>query len=346
MGVLRQVVRIGVFTLCLSLIAHGCSRIAPEMILSGPTMGTTYSISIVAPPPDIDRTKLQAIVDSVLRQVDLQMSGYRQDSEISRFNRSTAPDWFDVSNDVVTVVRAAHDVSEQSQGALDITVAPLVNLWGMGPEGEHPGLPDAEQIAKARGRVGYRHLQVRESPPALRKELPDLMVDLNSVAPGYAVDLLAGQLTALNISNFMIDIGGEVRVHGRNAKGESWRIAVERPVDAEPEPYAVMQLDNSSVTTSGEYRHYIVREGRRYSHTIDPRTGRPVEHALASVVVVRPTSLEADAWATALNVLGEEAGFELAQRQQIPAMFIVDHGGRLEHRMTRWFETYLVVAPH
>ncbi|HEY6642535.1 FAD:protein FMN transferase [Povalibacter sp.] len=326
------------------VVLAGCARSPELIVLSGPTMGTTYSIKVVAS-SSTDRALLQATIDQVLSDIDRQMSGYRADSEISRFNRSRSTDWFDVSPDVAKAVAAAARVSELSQGALDITIAPLVNLWGMGPDGELRELPGTQQIEQARAVVGYRRLEVRGEPAALRKELPGLTVDLNAVASGYAVDLIAARFTALGLANFMIDIGGEVRAHGRNAQNESWRIAIERPVDAEPEPYAIVKLDDTAVTTSGEYRHYVMRDGHRYSHTIDPRTGRPVEHKLASVVVVTAAAVDADAWTTALNVLGEEAGYRLATERGIAAMFIVAAGQGFEYRMTDGFERYLAVAP-
>lgn len=304
-------------------------------------MGTTYSVKVVAPPPDVDSRVVRSAIDEVLARIDARMSTYRPDSEISRFNAAPADEWLQVSGDLAFVIEAAQKVSEQSAGALDITIAPLVSLWGMGPDGELKALPDAAAIDAARSRVGYRKLELRRQPPALRKQLPELTIDLNAVAPGYAVDLLCSRLIALGVKNVMVDIGGEVRALGRNALGEPWRIAVERPIDAPPKPYAIARIDDAAITTSGEYRHYIVRDGRRYSHTIDPRTGRPVEHRLASVVVVQPTALEADAWATALNVLGEHEGFMLAERLQIPALFIVSDGSRLTHSMTTKFEPYL-----
>ena len=197
-----------------------------------------------------------------------------------------------------------------------------------------------------RERVGYHKLQVRESPAALRKLSPELTIDLNGIAPGYAVDLLAARFTVLGLRNFMIDIGGEVLARGRNSSGEPWRIAVERPVDTDQTPYAIVQLSNTSVTTSGEYRHYIERNGHRYSHTIDPRTASPVEHKLVSVVLAGATSMEIDAWATALNVLGEEAGYQLAVQRGMPALFIIDAGnGQFRHEMTPQFQPYLVSGP-
>jgi FAD:protein FMN transferase len=326
----------------LLLPAGGCSRVGETIEITGDTMGTTYSVKVAAAPAAVDSNVLRATIDDVLGIIDRSMSGYRADSEISRFNASTATDWVAVSRELATVVLAASEVSEQSGGAFDVTVAPLVQAWGFGPAGEPAALPEAARLAKLRAEVGYRKLHARADPPALRKDLPALSVDLNGIAPGYAVDLLAQRFESLHVENFMIDIGGEVRARGRNAHGAAWRIAVERPVDAEPAPYAIVRLEDRAVTTSGEYRHYYIRDGHRYSHTIDPRTGRPVEHDLAAVVVMGPTSMQADAWATALNVLGTQAGYAMAAQRGIAALFIARRDAQLYARATPQFESKIV----
>lgn len=327
--------------LIVCLIA-ACGRPPQELVLSGPTMGTTYTVKVAAPPSGVDASDVRATIDTVLARIDRQMSGYRSDSEIARFNASQSTDWFAVSADLAQVVQIALEVSEQSDGAFDVTVAPLVTAWGFG-SGEEPAIvPDEARLASLRERVGHDKLHVRSAAPALRKSIPGLTVDLNGIAPGFAVDVLAERFQAMQIGNFMIDLGGEVRSRGLNARGTAWRIAVERPVDAEPSPYAIVQLDDMSVTTSGEYRHYYVRNGHRYSHTIDPRTARPLEHNLASVVVIGPSTARIDGWATAFNVLGAEAGYELAAKLNMPVMFIEWRGEELEHRMTRQFAGFLI----
>jgi thiamine biosynthesis lipoprotein len=325
------------------LALAGCERAAPELAISGPTMGTTYSVKVAAPPDNFDAHALRVATDEVLARIDLSMSGYRADSEISRFNASPSTDWYEVSSDLATIVDYALQVSRDSGGTFDITVGPLVAAWGFGASGEPIDLPDDARLAELRAHVGHDKLQARLNPPALRKSDPALKVDLNGIASGYAVDLMAERLRGLHVANFMIDFGGEVRAAGRNAKGELWRIAVERPIDAEPEPYAIVQLDNTAVTTSGEYRHYYDRNGHRYSHTIDPRTGHPVEHTLASVVVIGPTSMYTDAWTTALNVLGTEAGSELAKQRDMAAMFIDAKGTELSSVVTPQFEPHIAV---
>jgi len=323
----------------------GCSRPPQEIALSGPAQGTVYNVKVAAAPPGVDANAVRVAIDAVLDSVDRSMSGYRPDSEISRFNASATTEWFDVSADLATVVAASLEVSEASQGAFDITVAPLVALWGFGPQGEPAGLPDAAAIREVQAYTGYRLLEVRREPAGLRKKDGRLTVDLNGAAPGFTVDKLSQRFLDMGLKHFMIDIGGEVLARGRNAQGEPWHIAVEKPTDARPEPYVILRLPDMSVTTSGEYRHYYRRNGQRYSHTIDPRTASPVQHDLLAVVVMGNTSLAIDCWATALNVLGSEEGYTLATQRGIPAMFIVQDGERLAKKMTPGFESHVIERP-
>jgi len=320
----------------------GCSRPSEEIVLSGPAQGTIYNVKVAAPPPGVDSHAVRTVIDAVLDSVDRSMSGYRPDSEVSRFNASQSTEWFDVSSDLAIVVAASQATSEASHGAFDITVAPLVALWGFGPAGEPAQIPDEAAIREVQARIGFTMLEVRREPAALRKRDPRLTIDLNGAAPGFTVDKLAQRFESMGVHRFMIDIGGEVMARGRNIEGESWRIAVEKPIDTESEPYAILRLTDASVTTSGEYRHYYSRDGQRFSHTIDPRTGRPVQHDLAAVVVMGSTSLDIDTWATALNVLGENEGYELAKRRGIPAMFIVQQGDRLVRKMTPGFDANVI----
>lgn len=325
---------------CCALLAAACGRSSPQLDLSGPTMGTTYTVKVVAPPPSVDANVVQAAIDDVLAQIDGSMSGYRSDSEVMRFNAGASTQWRSVSADLAAVVRASLDISEASDGAFDITVAPLVAAWGFGPAGEPKELPSAEQIAQIEATVGYRNLHVRLDPPALRKDVAGLSIDLNGIAPGFAVDRLADRLQGLRIENFMIDVGGEIRAHGRNARGEPWHIAIEHPVDTQRTPYASVWLDGAAVSTSGEYRDYYERDGRRYSHTIDPRTGRTLDRAPGSVVVVASSTAAADGWATAMNVLGPRAGLALATQRHLPVLFIEREGREWRSQATPEFERY------
>lgn len=299
-------------------------------------MGTTYTVKIARPPPQIRAHDVRGVIDRELARIDESMSGYRPDSEISRFNSSRSTTWFEVSADLAFVVQAALNVSEASDGAFDVTVSPIVQAWGFGATNNVPAdLPDEAALRRLSERIGYRKLHVRHMPAALRKDQPDLTVDLNGIAPGFAVDRIAAGFDELGLQSYMIDIGGEIRVRGRNAAGERWRIAIEQPMDAQARtPFAILELEALAVATSGEYRHYYDRDGKRYSHTIDPRSQRPVEHDLASVVVVHPAAMYADAWGTAFNVLGSQAGYALAERLAMPVMFIVNADGLLAQKPT------------
>lgn len=308
--------------------------------MSGPTMGTTYTVSIVAPPRELTAHAVRVLVEEELRAVDASMSGYREDSEVSRFNATGSTEWFGVSRPLAHVVDAALEVRDEAKGAFDITVAPLVRAWGFGPhEGESARLPSEGQIAALREALKGERLHTRDDPPALRKADAAIQIDLNGIAPGYAVDRIAARLDALALRHYMVDVGGEIRVRGRNKAREPWRIAVERPDGASRQPFTVLLLRDKAVATSGEYRHFRVINGRRYSHTIDPRSGSPIMHAAASVVVVHEEAMYADAWATAYNVLGPVEGYELAVRLEMPVMFILEQkGGGFEAKMTPAFQ--------
>jgi thiamine biosynthesis lipoprotein len=301
-------------------------------------MGTTYTVKVVGTPATLDSNVIRATLEEVLATIDLDMSTYRPDSAISRFNKSASTDWIEVPIGLARVVQASRSVSERSGGALDITISPIVLAWGFGPSGEPAALPTDAAISALREQIGYVRLDVRLDPSALRKHHPKLTIDVNGVAPGYAVDVLAARFQAAGVNNFMIDIGGEVLARGRNARGDLWRIAIERPVDDEPTPFKVIELQDESVTTSGEYRHYFERDGHRYSHTIDPRNGQPIR-SRGSVAVVGGSSLEIDAWATALNVLGPDEGLAIADREGVAAMYVIAEEGTLTARMSARFRS-------
>jgi thiamine biosynthesis lipoprotein len=303
----------------------GCGPAAapePEVTLRGETMGTTYSVKLARLAPHVSAAQLQSGIDALLEEINDRMSTYREDSELSRFNRAQTTDWVAVSPGLAAVVAEALAVSELTAGAFDVTVGPLVNLWGFGPDTVDAG-PSPERLGSVRQRVGYTKLHVRASPPALRKERADMYVDLSALAKGYAVDRVAEYVAAAEVTDFLVEIGGEVRGQGRHPRGSPWRIGVERPAAGRGAVLAVLEADEVAIATSGDYRNYREVAGRRVSHIVDPGTGRPVDHALASVTVVHGSAMRADALATALMVLGPTAGYRLAEGQEIAALFIV-----------------------
>ncbi len=328
-GLARLLAACGLVSLLSGLVACGQNR-AASVEIHGNTMGTGYSIQIPVTDelPAPDALKLQ--VEQQLRRIDQTMSTYRDDSQLSRFNRFRGGDWFPVAAELAEVVAAAKLLHLQSGGAFDASVGPLVNLWGFGPAREYPDLPRAAQIDRAKARLGMPELQVRMLPqPALLKERDDLYLDLSAIAKGYAVDRIAALLDERKILHYLVEIGGEIRILGFNASGESWRIAVENPNSGRHMEPIIFPLDRGAVATSGSYRNFRNHDGVRYSHTIDPATGRPVEHKLVSVTVVSDTAMHADGVATALLVMGPERGVRWAARQRVDALFMVEVGSRI-----------------
>ncbi len=326
------------------LVLAACSREPPQLEVSGQALGTFWTAKVTNPAPSIDAAALRNAVTAALDRVDGQMSTYRQDSELSRFNASRSVDWFPVSADLVAVMAEAQRIATLSGGALDVTVGPLVNLWGFGPRGRPDRVPQPAELDAARQRVGYLALSVRLDPPALRKAHPDVYVDLSAIAKGFAVDQSAAAIQSLGATDYLVEVGGELRLRGLSEGGRPWRIAIERPVPGEREVEQVVQPGDSGLATSGDYRNYFEVDGKRYSHTIDPATGRPVHHALASVTVIHPSATSADGFATALMVLGPERGMALAEREQLAVLMVVRAGDGFEERSSSTFSPFLAEA--
>lgn len=314
-------------------------------------MGTSYRVKI-ADAQAADEAPLRAEIEAVLADVDRRLSTYRQDSEISRFNRAPAEEWFAVSPATAEIVAAAQKLNRESEGALDVTVGPLVRLWHFGPDtiakAESPAEiapPQEAAWQMARAVVGHQHLAVRHDPPALRKQIAGLEVDLSSVGEGYAIDQLAAAVERHGHKNFLVELGGEVRASGHGPSGKPWRIAIARPDESHADTAQIVELSNAAVATSGDYHRYFEYNGRRYSHIIDPATGRPIEHKLAAVTVAADSALVADAWDTALLVLGPERGYECAVKRNLAALFIARSGDQIAIRETpAWQERFVTAA--
>ncbi|MEM6979018.1 MAG: FAD:protein FMN transferase, partial [Planctomycetota bacterium] len=246
--------------------------------------------------------------------------------EISRFNASASTDWFPVSPETAQVVSFALEISETTGGAFDVTVGPLVNLWSFGPESRDRQLPSSDAISDAKRNVGYRHLHARLEPPAIRKDLPELEVDLSAIAKGHGVDRIVALLTSAGssrapVEDVFVEIGGEVRVTG--SKGiTQWKVGIQTPDSIAPSILAAVPLEDDAMATSGDYRNFFEVDGKRFSHTIDPITGSPVSHQLASATVIAPTCMAADAWATALTVLGPDRGRDLIAANNLNVLLV------------------------
>lgn len=284
-------------------------------------MGTSYHITWIdgAAPAEVS-----AAVETILESVNASMSTYRPQSEISRFNRQPVNEWIEVSDDFYRVFEMSRGVSRASAGAYDVTIAPLVNLWGFGPEASTE-LPAPELITAGLSQVGEARIEIDERGTALRKRAP-VQLDFSSIAKGYGVDRVVDWMDGRGMSNYLVEIGGEIRVKGQSPRGGPWRIAVEKPDPMVRESTATLELSQGAVATSGDYRNYFEHDGIRYSHSIDPRTGWPVRHQLVSVTVVHESAALADAWATALTVLGAEAALRTAREQGL-AVYLISRDG-------------------
>jgi len=308
----------------LGLLSGACARPPEAIQLQGETMGTSYSIAVAARSDTVGRGQIEAVVEAVLAEVDAHLSTWNPDSEISALNATEADRWLPVSPMLLEVLDAARTVSLHTQGCFDVTVAPLVQLWGFDQAaGDAWSPPSDEALAAARAASGFDKLEIDTARGSVRKRVAALRVDVGAFVPGYAVDLIAQRFVALGVENFLVEIGGEVRTLGLSAAGRPWRIAIEAPLAGERRPYAIVEPGRLGVSTSGDYRDFRITDGRRFSHTIDPRSGLPVEHGLASVTVLHESTMLADAYATALMVLGPEAGLELAERLGLAALLLV-----------------------
>lgn len=342
--------------LLLTLIAAvGVGALMPVMrgsddgrtVLTGPTMGTRYRVVIRHEPGAADRERWRELIESPLDRIDRRMSTWRSDSTVSRFNRSEVTDWFEVSASLARLARQAQRIAEATGGAFDLTVAPLVDLWGFGPGGRAEALPDDAAVREALERVGYEHLNVRMDPsPALKKAVPGVAIDLSAIAKGHAADGVAGELASLGaVRGCLVEVGGEIRVRGRGPGGRDrrgWRVGIEAPTFRRGAVSRRIALPGGGLATSGDYRNFFMEDGERYSHTLDPRTGRPVRHSLASVSVAHDSAALADAWATALLVLGPEEGYELAKRKGLAACFMSRDQQQIEQRMTPAFRAMTI----
>ena len=304
----------------------GCAPTPRHPILAGHTMGTTYSIRIADSPLDRRALKqLHADINVVLEEINRQMSIWQPESEISSFNRTGANEPFAVTADFAQVVRSSLAYAEITGGAFDPTVGALVDLWGFGPDGLRRDAPSPAAIAAVRETVGWRHLAITDDD-RLCKDIPGLLLDLGAVAKGFGVDQVAVLLRKRGLENFLVEIGGETLADGFNADGEPWRVGVLRPDDSGILHGVVPLTGGHAIATSGDYRNfYRDQTGILRSHVIDPRTATPVGHAVASVSVLAPDCLTADALATALFVLGPDEGLPLLESALpgIDALFLL-----------------------
>ncbi|MCL1138390.1 FAD:protein FMN transferase [Shewanella pneumatophori] len=304
----------------LAFFISACTKQAEVISLSGNTMGTTYHIKVVPNERMPDVQLLQAEIDLALEKVNDQMSTYRPNSELSKFNQMTRNENVEVSADTAKVIAEGLALYKTTDGALDITLGPLVNLWGFGPDKRPTQIPTQQEIDEARQRTGIEAIVLDGNK--ISKLNPDIYVDLSSIAKGFGVDKIAALLDKYQPVGYLVEIGGEISLRGTKADGSPWRIAIEKPGNSGNGIQQVIAPNNMAMATSGDYRNYYEEDGKRFSHLIDPRTGYPINHRLASVTVLHKESMIADGYATAMMVLGTQASLELAKREHLAIMLI------------------------
>ncbi len=287
-------------------------------------MGTSYRVTVPATSSS-DESLLRAAVRAELELVDGLMSTYRPDSELSRLNRHRSSEPFHLSPPTFAVLAAARAASAATGGAFDVTVAPLVNAWGFGPAGATVP-PSEELVASLLRDSGWAKLLLDPAAGTARKAEPRLQCDLSAIAKGYAVDRISAALEELGFSDHLVEVGGELRARGSNPEGQSWRVGIERPDTSGRLVQRILRIRDVAVATSGDYRNFREAGGERYSHVIDPRTGRPASSLVASATVLDASAIRADAFATALLVLGEDEGLALAERENLAVLLIVRNG--------------------
>lgn len=314
------------------------------LIFSGLTMGTTCTVKINSPESKLDRAVVAEQINLRLNKVNDQMSTYLETSDLSLFNRSKSEDWIEIPAELYSVIKESLIINKLSRNSFDVTIGSVVNLWGFGPDKQPTIIPDETAINEALQRVGSHNIHLGAETYTIRKDIPELYIDLSAIAKGFAVDLIANYLDELMLNHYMVEIGGEIKTKGNNPNNTFWQIGIEKPLDDQRIVQTIVALDNTGMATSGDYRNYFEKDGIRYSHTIDPSTGKPITHKLASVTILHPSAMTADAMATAFLVLGTEQGFELALKENIAALFLFREKDNFIEKMTPRFKLALAAS--
>ncbi|WP_425085319.1 FAD:protein FMN transferase [Ruegeria profundi] len=294
----------------------------PDVVrLSGETMGTTFNVTAIG--EDLDETALAASVEETLAAVNAKMSNWDPNSEVSTFSASTSTDPVAVSDEFALVLAAANDVHNKTDGAFDVTLGPLIELWGFGPRKPEDPVPSDADIEAALAGVGQKRLLTLDAEAGtLAKSEPGVGINLSAIAKGYGIDAVAETLRDAGIENYLVEIGGDLVSKGQNDKGETWQIGIEKPQAGSQSLQLIVSLDDRGMASSGDYKNYFEQDGVRYSHIIDPTTGRPITHRTTSVTVLAVNAMMADAWATAMLALGREKGMQLAEEHKLAVYFI------------------------
>lgn len=325
--------------LLIPLVCVSCSEDAEYSKITGSTMGTTYNVIIES--NQIDPQEVYDDIEVELEDINQLMSTYIPDSEINRFNTLNDQSCFRFSDKTWEVLLVSKKVYQQTDGAFDITLGPLISRWGFDAEEFETKVPSQNEINQLLTKVGTDKLQFDLANQCISKTLPDITINLSAIAKGYAVDRVTQIVKNHGIDNYLVEIGGETKGKGVNPSSFAWRVAIERPVNAKQQKMLIVSLADTSIATSGDYRNYFEVAGQRFSHTIDPKTGFPVTHALTSVSVIHPSNMYADAYATALTVMGSQNALEFATKHNLAVFLIRHQEDKLESKQSDEFGQYI-----
>jgi len=333
--------RISTLITFLILIITACKQDYSEiLVINGLTMGTTYTIKIKTK-NNVNKGSIRDDIEEILSKINQSMSTYIKESELSIINRSNSSDWQSVSNDLFTVINHAKKISKKTEGAFDITIGPLVNLWGFGSNKLENKIPSDEIIKLVKENTGFQKILLDKTHMKILKSNPNLYIDLSSIAKGFAVDRIALYLDEKRFKNYLIEIGGELIAKGENAEKKVWQIGIENPNNNNDTIKHVIQLKNMAMATSGNYKNYFEKNDISYSHIIDPSTGKPVEHKLVSVTVLNHSAMNADALATGFMVLGTKKTLSLANKLKIPIYLIIKNDKYFEEKYNDYFTPFI-----
>lgn len=329
------------YVFSVTIFLSGCNLHSnKDVSISGVTMGTTFSIQLINDNPDFNKKKLEENINSILVDVNNKMSTWDSDSEISKINKMPTGQWIHVSPDMLFINALASSVSKKTSGAFDVTTGKLIKLWGFGTNEDKSSVPDEKSIKQVISNVGHNKLVIDDKKSAIYKK-SQFNIDLSAIAKGYAVDKIAQYLNENKYSVYLVEVGGEIRVKGKKGGAHKWRIAIETPSSQFRKVHNIINITDHAIATSGDYRNYYEVDGKRYSHTIDPFTGKPITHNLASVTVIGDTAAYADAVATALMVMGAKKGYEYCENNDISAYFIYKENDEFKTFVTSEFKKYI-----
>jgi thiamine biosynthesis lipoprotein len=308
------------------LLLTACEPTKTVQKFEGYTQGTTYHVSFWSTEKNLDSITLQQTVDGELKRLDEQLSNYRDDSAIEKFNATNSTEPQEISVEIIGLIEKTRAISKASHGCYDLTIKPLFDLWGF--KGENLTPPSPAALKQALSQVGFSQLETIDSTH-LRKQIPNLKLDLSSIGQGYSVSQLAAILEMQGANNYLVEIGGELQTRGTKPDGSAWRVALEKPLSNERTLHKIITINQNeplAITTAGTYRHFFDANGQRYSHILNAKTGKPITHQTVSVSVFNTSATTAELWDTALLCLGREAGIEVANQAGIAALFIEQQG--------------------